>query len=297
MPILIAWGLPLSLASPIGNLVFLPFLMAFLFISANIFFLELLYIPNTWFIYVLEKITALWLWLINFGSPSWLISFAKPSSLLLMIIPISALGILYYKRIAATLLNSAALFILLLLISVFLKHQPNFTQQPYLEIPCNGGIITVIKKDKTITLIDPGVLGRKISTPSWIEFTLLPTLNQHFGTTNMRNLIILQPSIMTFECVEKICQLCTIKNFYMPNWQGTADKKLLRSYGFMRRALEKNKTLINRLHTKTTSPTKEIIITAFSDTVAYKEITFATLCVTIALENKTLEIYSSKKQK
>ncbi len=296
MPILIAWGLPLSLASPVGNLIFLPFLTLFLFISANIFFLELLRLPNEWFIYALEKITTLWLWLINFGSSSWLISFAKPSLGLLVLIPTSALSILYYKKINTLALNSAALFILLLIISVFLKYQTNTAQNALLEIPCNNGFLTVLKKDKSLTIIDPGVLGRKISTPSWIEFTLLPTLNQHFGSNAITNLVILQPSIMTFECIEIICQLCAVKNFYMPNWQGNTDKKLLRSYGFMRRALEKNKTIIKRLQKKTTSITKDIIIAELADAITYKEISFPLLHVTIALENKTLELYSAKKQ-
>ena len=45
-PILIYWGLPVSLASPLGNILFNPLLVVFLFFSSLLFFTELLHIPN-----------------------------------------------------------------------------------------------------------------------------------------------------------------------------------------------------------------------------------------------------------
>lgn len=297
MPFLIAWGLPLSLASPIGNLLFLPFLTAFLFIAAHIFFLELLWLPNSWFIYALEKITSWWLYVISFGRSSWLISFAKPSFWVLITLPLLALLILYYKKIRSTLLSCIILLIVLLTMGLYLKYQSPVPANTILEIPCNGGVITLVKHNTILTLIDTGILGRSISTPSWIEFTLLPTLNKQFGTTTINNIIILQPSIMTFECIEKICQLCSVNNFYMPLWSGEADKKLLRNYGFMRRALEHNKTMIKRFAKKELSVTPTIIITPLTDTITYKNISFPAYLVTIIFENKTIEIYSAKKRK
>ena len=78
LPILVWWGIPISLLSPIGNLIFTPLLTIFLFLASLIFFLELFYIPNQWLIYLLEIVTRFWNYLITFGSNGSLIGFAKP---------------------------------------------------------------------------------------------------------------------------------------------------------------------------------------------------------------------------
>lgn len=148
-----------------------------------------------------------------------------------------------------------------------------------------------------ITLIDSGHLGERIATPSWIEFTLLPTLNQNFGTQHITHLLVLQPSIMTFLCVEKICQLCAIKNFYLPLWKGTADKRLLHSYFLMKTALEKNGTTIKRLTHAPFSPLKELTIIPLEQRIRYNDISFPVFHLKTTLPEKILEIYSAKKPK
>lgn len=60
-PLLLCWGLPISLLSPVGNLIFGPFLTVFLFLSSMLFFTELLYLPNGWIASVLDTFTQSWL--------------------------------------------------------------------------------------------------------------------------------------------------------------------------------------------------------------------------------------------
>ena len=171
-PILLSWGLPISVLSLLGNLLFFPALVAFLTLSSTIFFLELLHIPNGAPIWCLEKLTSAWLSAMSLTSgPKWLVSFRTPSEYLLILLPLLAFGILYYKK-TSPLSRSVPLLALLLVCSFgYLK----ITGQPTTvveQIPCNGGQITLIKSDGTTTLIDPGVLGRRGSASSWAEYTL-----------------------------------------------------------------------------------------------------------------------------
>lgn len=77
-PILVYWGLPISLASPIGNIVFHPLLTLFLFLSSLIFFCQILHIPHGICIYGLQKTSHLFHYLLGLGSQQWLMGFIKP---------------------------------------------------------------------------------------------------------------------------------------------------------------------------------------------------------------------------
>src|SRR5437763_195216 len=77
LPLLISWGIPLSLLSPLGNLIFGPVLTIFLFLSSLIFFSELIGIPNGLLIALLEKITTWWLCIMHANTQSWLVGFSQ----------------------------------------------------------------------------------------------------------------------------------------------------------------------------------------------------------------------------
>ena len=77
LPILIAWGLPISIMTIIGNLVFAHFLTAFIFVSALLFSSDLLGIPNSFIVITLEWITQIWHYLLSLGSAHWLIGFSS----------------------------------------------------------------------------------------------------------------------------------------------------------------------------------------------------------------------------
>lgn len=295
LPFLVAWGLPLSFMAPIGNIIFLPFLSAFLFVATLIFFFELLTIPNMFLIYILEKIISFWLYVMSFSSKTWLISFAKPSFLFLVCIPLGALLILFKKK-STPYLKTLAFLGILLFFCACLKYPFSSSEQMILNVPCNKGELIIVRKNAHVSIIDPGYLGQSIASPTWIEFTLVPLLNQHFGSQTIHHLIVLQPSIMTFSCVATVCQLCNVHYCYVPLWQGNADRSLLRSYGYMRHALEKNSTQLVRIKNAPLS-LDALTICPLELMLSYKDITFKTMRVNIALKEKKLEIYSAKKQK
>ena len=97
-PLLLAWGIPLSYASPVGNLIGNPLLSIFLGLSSFIFMTELLAIPNYWLIYALEQLNNLLFSPVISITNSVLIATPTPHSIVLACIPAIALGILHYKK-------------------------------------------------------------------------------------------------------------------------------------------------------------------------------------------------------
>src|SRR5579862_7575785 len=79
LPILASWGLPISLMSPIGNVIFSPLLTLFLLLSSIIFFCELFCIPNEFFVWLLELVSQVWRWGLSCTYGSALIACKKPA--------------------------------------------------------------------------------------------------------------------------------------------------------------------------------------------------------------------------
>lgn len=99
LPILIAWGLPFSWLTFVGNLIFTPFLTLFLLVSSLIFFAHLVSIPCGFLVSILEKITSWWIFLMQWSDRHWLMGFARPSLMVLFCIPVIAVLIVQSKRL------------------------------------------------------------------------------------------------------------------------------------------------------------------------------------------------------
>ena len=98
IPILLCWGMPISVLTFAGNFLLSPILTLFLLLSSLIFFCELLHIPNSFLIYGLQKTCSTWLSLMQWGTKHYLVALAAPSLLIIIAIPICALLILHYKK-------------------------------------------------------------------------------------------------------------------------------------------------------------------------------------------------------
>lgn len=214
-PILLAWGLPLSYASIVGNILFTPFLTIFLLLSSLIFFCELLYIPDMLLILALDRLTIIWTALLTISNRSWLVTFPLPSPSILPLLPLGALALLHYKKYTSPLISSAALLIFFVISSIGLKLTTN--NEATVSIPCFNKQLTLIQKRTDAVLIDPGVLGRRIS-PSWVSYTLIPELNRN-GITTIK-VICTKPSVTTFRALTTLIDEYNVSEIYMPYWRG-----------------------------------------------------------------------------
>jgi hypothetical protein len=300
MPILIYWGLPISCMSLVSNLIFNPFLILFLLVGSLIFFSELLYIPNQWLLSTLEIITRLWEIILKQGSNTWLIGFAKPSALFCLALICVAFCLLHAKKLSNQKWSIIWLSLLLFATSSYLKLFTKNTPKSF-TLECNNGAITVIESNNNIIIIDPGVIGQRSSTASWLEYTLLSELNKRFGVSKIDHLILMQPGKLVFEHIEHLCHCTRIKKLYLVYWEGIADKRLLQRYGALRRALEETNTDFKRIGSHQESLklgcSDYLDITPLPAKLSYNSLSFPVLHIHGVINNKRIDIYSNKAKK
>ncbi|MEX0672080.1 MAG: ComEC/Rec2 family competence protein [Candidatus Babeliales bacterium] len=245
LPVLSYWGLSFSMASPIANFIFNPFLSLFLLLTSLIFFCELLYIPNTWLITALEYFTNGWLSLMAYGRSSWLIGINVPYIAVSMSIILGTIIILQSKKIASIPAKNVAFSLLFIgSITIIRLQAPSKSR---IELSFAHETVTLIRDSGTTILIDSGALAKRISAPSWAQYTLLPRLNKEFGTTHINHLIASRPGTMLFKSLEALLQKTTIGTIYIPYWQGNLPKSGWRAYFELQRLAKKQGTKIIRI--------------------------------------------------
>lgn len=221
-PILLMWGLPLSIASPIGNFIFAPFLTVFLLLASLIFFCELCYIPNIFLIELLERFNALWLWFLSLGSKSWLICYAQPSMLVALSLVIISVLLLHARNLAKPHRRMGAYLLFIGVLVCFFR----ITTSSFLGIStleCFKGNLTLINTGKHKIVIDPGILGRRNSAPSWVAYTLIPHLAKLYGTQSLDYVLCLKPSKTVFKSLTALCTQAYVRNLMLISWQGSLD--------------------------------------------------------------------------
>jgi len=245
LPILVHWGLPISVMTVIGNLIFAPGIFVFLFCASLIFFTELFHIPNSLLVGMLEIITYWWKTIVSYGTSSWLIGFKKPSLIILVLMPLTACVCMRLKIIKTLYARVIALSLALLIFIVYMMILA-YTNQGYWHVPCGKGHVTIIRTHNSTTVVDSGDLKYLKSPASWIEYSLVPWLNKTCGSCKIHNYICLHPSIRSINAITLCAQSTTIDHVYLPHWHGQ-QKGLARSYVEMKKVLSMNGTLLARI--------------------------------------------------
>ncbi len=298
LPILVSWGLPISLASPFGNLFFNPILTAFLLVSSFIFFTELFSIPNSLLIWVLEKITSVWNYTLQYYSPSVLRAFKIPPIWLLLAIPFCSFAMLLHPTMRSERNRTIGLSILFVISWLALLFVSPLPKTVISSIPCNNGNVSIIHHNGKTILIDPGVIGQRISAPSWISYTLIPEIAKMTGSLIIDYAIITKPGIITFEAIETLCKKITVKKLYLPYLEGELDqylkKKFYRLYAFLKSTdVELIRTGNKKLQILLDERLKIQILP--EQEKSYRTIRYWQPTITACIDNNPLNLYDSKK--
>lgn len=245
LPITISWGLPFSVMTVVGNFLFGPFLAAFLFIASLIFFSELLNIPNSWLIFVLEKITHIWSYVLGFGQKSWLIGFYKPSLLILICSTVCAFIILQHKKLGKLYPSIACLLGIFLSTTGYLYlTRPKLS---LLHIPCGRNEITVSIFNNRLIIKDNSAFAKKVSPESWAQFTLLPELAQKTGRTVIHCIHVTNPNSLTFQMLTALCRHGHVKKIELPFFDSDLTPHGWRTYFELLKITKETGTLIERI--------------------------------------------------
>lgn len=299
LPILIAWGLPISLLSPLGNLIFSPFITVFLFLSSLIFFFELGHIPNEWLIYCLDKVTQLWISLVGTADNSWLVGFIKPALPVLVVIPLLAFIILQCKKTADMRRSTLGFVAILLAVFVYLK-MVSAPKKHVEHLACNKGHVTIIKNEQNTILIDPGFIGQRINAESWTEYTLMPHMIKTLGCRIIDHCIVMQPGKLTFDALQVLCTKAQVKNLYLILWEGTLPPSAWKSFFKLKECAANSQTTIKRIGSKeqTIDCAKlQLTITPLEQHLTYHDAQYPALRLDSCIDNQSITIYSAKYRK
>lgn len=243
LPIIINWGLPISLLSPVGNLLFTPFVTIFLLLASLIFFCELFFIPNGLFINALELLYMCWLSVMKYIPFNPLVGFPKPNALLLLSIPFATISLLTIPSIRSmhrSIICMVALFILFYFYVNCIQH-PN---KMISTLDCNRGQVTILYDHGTLVLIDPGVIGQTKSAYSWLSYTLLPYVTSTTGKTTIDYLILLQPTKTILTALCDLLPEAQITTIIIPELKAHEGNSTLRVYRQLQQGAHKTCTKV-----------------------------------------------------
>jgi len=211
MPILVYWGLAVSSLTILGNIIFAPLLTIFLLISSLIFFFELLYIPNQYLVYVLEKLTLLWLKIAPPCPHQWLLCFPQITWLIFLIALILAI---YTISLKISRLKQVLLLGLTLLISLLIAKLGFWINTNELELKHRRAKLQITyQPNRTVIMHDHGVLNQRYGIQNWLCYQLIPALTKNFGTLTVQDLYLHKPqNKFTSQNLELFKQSLNIKN-------------------------------------------------------------------------------------
>lgn len=205
--ILIQWGLPISIMSPIGNILFAPMLTIFLILSSLVFFTELLSISNWLLTISLEVFTNFWIKLLNLSCESWKISYAKPH-LAISVIGI-ILSIIVYKHNGIKNNFNKLIYLILIFILMILSTKINiFSNNSNFLTYQNEKIEIILDRNKVI-ITDNGLLEK--ASWYWIQYNLITYLIQKYGHTNIERLEIKNMNKKIYTNLKILSKKCNIK--------------------------------------------------------------------------------------
>lgn len=212
-PLLSAWGLPFSPTGIIGNLIFPPFLSLFLSVSSLIFFCELVGIPYGVLSPLLETITNAWSILLSNGCRSWLFIGAHPPFYVTLLSPV--IGCILMCHCSFSQLYRILSMSFLILACAFIV--PRYQHERNLVLSYEDKELSIIQSQGETVLIDPGILGRRISAPQKIRYTLIPYLITQ-GIRRVDILVVHKPSLMVFKALATFIEHFPIGTIYLPKW-------------------------------------------------------------------------------
>lgn len=212
LPIMAAWGLPVSWLSPFGNLIFNPFLTIFLLVSTLLFFCELLSIPHGFLDRLLEYIASIWNYLMHLAPQNSF--FGCPRSALyaltiLSILTLILLALPYFQRQYPR----AALLILLFgcTLTVLKAAQPADLSK---TVVCNKKHVRLIRESGKTILIDDGAFSEKTNPQAWVQYDLLAEIIKETGSPRVDYLLLSRPTIRALQAATALMQHAHVETIY-----------------------------------------------------------------------------------
>lgn len=226
LPLLMCWGMPLSLASIAGNIIFAPIMALFLGICSLLFITEIFSVPNRAIVFFLEKITTFLVALLGFGNKRWLIGFAKPPTLIMLLIPLFTIACLMHP-LCRTPLRRISLFSLIfcaIIVYGYYSAKPDGKESFFMP-NTNEKIQVILHENRTYTLHDSGYFNTKVSPDKYINFELKPYFIQKGGIPFFKKIVLDKTGIRSLQALLTLCTFCTIEDVFVRKPKSKISKK------------------------------------------------------------------------
>ena len=214
LPILVAWGTPISKVVILSNIFFIPIFTLFIILCSLMFFTELLSIPNgiialniNTFVYHLDK-------LLNFGYKTWLIAFPSPGTTIVISMIFSTVFIMYKTKKCTLLRKTLFMAMLLTGYIVFLYSFPFFKKNTFINEPLYS--IEQVSP-YNIVFTDYGFFDRKYNIEKAVIFQLLPNIYKNFGKATIKEFYVQRPNRKTEQGVDILRKYVKVEKIFIDN--------------------------------------------------------------------------------
>ncbi len=295
LPICAYWGLFISPAIIIGNILFIPFLTLFLSISTLLFFSHIAHIPHGPLDYCLDLITRIWVYFLETGIYIPQVAYAQPDICSVVILILIAFCILIFRPIATPYKNIATLICAIIATSYYL-HAPNTLHAHHAEKNIH---YTLIVEKNIVTYIDHGFIGKSENYNSWIKYTIIPQILRQTGSSTINHLIVTHITERTFKALTELLEKMHIETLYIPYWKGMLKRSTWNAYKELyEQAHQKNCTIkrLSQYEMKIMLSEKDhIIISPHRGVERYKTITYPRYTIVSSIDNRSTVLYDPKK--
>ncbi len=228
-PLMLEWGLPVSVLSPIGNAIFNPFVILFLALSALITGAEIIQIPHGLLDIGLEQITSVWISIIKIAPPGLVLTLQKPPLILSLCAPIGTILIMHTRAIRGMWRKLLALVLLFISLTAIFALMPPVAK---ISVPYGSRAITIHhNNDSSLVAFDPGFSRRAAGIDTWITFTLLPQLSINFGRQQIDRYVCKKLTPAVAQLLKLLCEKEIVRTLYLPP---PSEKKESKQYKKMR---------------------------------------------------------------
>ena len=238
LPIIVYWGLGISTVAVIGNLLFTPLLMFFLFVCTLMFFAALCQLPHGMLDEMLNVVAGFWHQVLSFSNQRWIIYCVRPH-VVILILPVLALILcLRHPTICTPGRRLLAMGSILALFLGYCSLQQRYTTYAYPTLTLYEKLYVVVRADGTLTVLDHGFCSRKKSPDKVVDFQVLPVLAQTYGNMPIAEYTILKPTRGSMKAAEQFCKKLAVTQVVLPYFTAPADKGTWRAYFELKRMLE-----------------------------------------------------------
>ena len=284
LPILVAWGLPLSWLSPLGNLIFSPFLSLFLLTSTLAFFCELFGMPHGIFDSVLEYITAAWQAILRLAPSNSYIGCSSTAFYALLLICFITFLLFMLPQLRTAHSRLTALTILFTCTLIILKlSQPAQLNTNLIALTKE---IELIRDAQQTVLIDHGAFSERANPASWVQYHLISDLIKATGSLNVDHLIIPRPTIRALEAAAALVQYAQVKTIYYPTIEGEMAGSHRSAFRRFYAIAKSHDATLCRIQAKKTVPLGDSsLILVPGQKIQYREINYHSITILKQSEN------------